>query len=260
MNRLSQRALNRPASYKARLNCTVANAKLFHPLNETTRLSVVCDHTVSPRVACLLSTCCPPAVGFFVVPIIVVSLKCVLRRGTWPHVSKERFEVLPLIANAYAPLSVIDVARVSLVLAAGAHVHPDIVLRSATHSMDGEATGCGFRIPAPARNGVARPQCAARSSEPRTAFAKAVPVKRAAMGHHASSGKPQNGKSPVGLLLKWNKPVASGKGSGNDRGRIGMFDRHIGFSEGHNLQGSGLCAFILHPTHSLSRTLNTRAL
>ncbi len=104
------------------------NTKPFTPFNDTQGNTLYSDQTIISLIAILL--CCgrPPAVGFFVIPIVVWKpVNAVLFGRSWPHVSEKIFKLFPSLTDCNTSPAIARIAWVVRVKTASAHAEPDIM-------------------------------------------------------------------------------------------------------------------------------------
>src|SRR6266540_4838264 len=85
---------------------------------------------LDPTVIGLFEDCCPAAVAWLVIPVVVDSVQAQVRGRAWTNVGIEGLEALPpRLADRDSPTAVAVIARIVRVMAPLQHLRPDHILR-----------------------------------------------------------------------------------------------------------------------------------
>lgn len=134
------RKLRRPAKFEPAEQSIMLNVVFIAPFSEGFRLAKSVDNMRTATIPRLFNRCCPLAILWLVVSIVVNSVNLVLFARSLPHIFKEVFErVSPSVANSYAATAIAIVTTPVFVVASTDHITPKPVLdwmlfRQSVHS------------------------------------------------------------------------------------------------------------------------------
>lgn len=122
-SRLGHSPLKRP-SFQAFLKGGREDTQSFSPIRETRGFTVKGNVHVSTKVPILLTLSCPASIFRFIVSLAVwITVKTMLLRWTFAHVSKEKLKAIPSFADHY-PFVIFVVWIGRRVLDAAQHASP----------------------------------------------------------------------------------------------------------------------------------------
>lgn len=117
------------AFFKAVPECKSCDAKLVSPFAHRKGFSIVRNQYIGGPVVPLLFRGSPLTVIWFVIPVIVDSVKLVLGRRTFAHIGKEVIKQFPAITNDDASSSIAVIHPRFWIKASSFHRAPNVVLR-----------------------------------------------------------------------------------------------------------------------------------
>lgn len=130
MDGLRNSSIDRPSVFQSILHEMFSAAQPIAPLRRTEPKAVELDHHVPARVIALFADCRPSAVLARIRAVVVNAVNRVPLRWSRAHVVDERVKAIaPGIAHRDASASVVLELTARLVIAAGAHHVPDVVVR-----------------------------------------------------------------------------------------------------------------------------------
>ena len=92
LRRCRQRTFDRPAVVETSAQRAVSQASNFAPSARWMGFAAKCQDAIAREIALLLGFCCPSAIAWFVVTIVVDAIHGMLSRWSWAHIRIKGFE------------------------------------------------------------------------------------------------------------------------------------------------------------------------
>lgn len=186
MHRFGQYSLSRPTFPGAVSQDVVRHPCLFGPVAHRKRSALECYESRSPRVPVLLASCCPSAIAWFVIAVIVwVAIKTVVFTWALAHISQECLKRIgPSSANLDASSAIAGVPWIFRIGTSRLHAQPSVIFWRFRHAVRGV-----FSWPASTTQ-----QCVSAAT---TDISRSDPLGFAAV----TTAKPLNNYGSVGNLL-----------------------------------------------------------
>ncbi len=119
--RSSEGEFKRPSFAYPHISSFARDSKSLTQTSQAVRNSVKRDNAIGSLIALLLRVCCPPAIAWLVVSVVVDAVNLQSFR-TLPHVFQECLEIVfPSVAHFHAPASI---GRITFVETPGVHITP----------------------------------------------------------------------------------------------------------------------------------------
>lgn len=115
--------INRPSVFQADINGIPFQPGFLAPCRKWLRSTVVCHETVETRIPALLRSRCPLAISWFIVSVIIDTLKA-FTLWAFSHISKEILKCIPRFADSYPAINVVLVSVGFWISAPLAHSQP----------------------------------------------------------------------------------------------------------------------------------------
>lgn len=131
----SQRAFNGPPKSQPRCQGYGSQSNYLSPFCKASSLPLERQQAACSPVASLLFGCCPVAIAFFVVAVVVAAFNAMLRRRAWPHVVVKCLERLPLLAYTNVATTVAMEIFPCIIFAATPNLLPRYIFGSPAHSV-----------------------------------------------------------------------------------------------------------------------------
>lgn len=132
---------------------------------------------ISPIVG-LLFCCCPIAIVWLIIAIVIFPFDAVLRGGPVSHVYEKIFEKLPSPAYFYSSFPVKAIGSVVEVIASTVHCHPDSIFGGITLAVTSQPRSTGFAGGTSARSAFSMSERRPANFFSGTAFTDTVPSQK----------------------------------------------------------------------------------
>ncbi len=118
----------------------------------------ISDFTLFPSFSPIvrrLFWCCPAAIAWLVVSIVIFPIKRMETAGTMPHVCQKNLEIVsPSNTNRYPSPAILLIIWRPSVIASILHSFPNVIFDCRTQAMGSIGGGCSFALEAPTRNNL----------------------------------------------------------------------------------------------------------
>ncbi len=129
-----------PSSLDTTLDGASSEPKAVVPFYRCEANVIVNKPNVRALVPLLLCSRSPVAIFWRVWPVVISTVQLMLRRGAWPHISKEGIEETPSISDGDASCTVVDIPGAPRIETASLHGAPDVIFRCMSLAVSWAAT------------------------------------------------------------------------------------------------------------------------